>query len=83
MPEETEQQEPKKAPTIEEQNPFPIHTESEEDRRAHFERVAKFAGHLLLQGLARQHPVVDELIAEVEQLRELVASKKGKKPYAN
>ncbi len=76
-------QEHRKTPTIEEQNPFGIHTQSEDERMDEMRRVARFADERLLEQLSRQHPVVAALVAEVESLREKVAAKKPKKPKAD
>lgn len=76
-------QEARRAPTIEEQNPFGIHTLSENERMEEMRRVARFADERLLEQLAKQHPVVAALVAEVESLRASQSAKKAKKPKAD
>lgn len=82
MADEETQQAPQ-VPTVQQQNPFGIHTPSESERMEDMRRIARVAEERILEQLARQHPVVASLIAERDELRDKLFAKKPKKPKAD
>lgn len=79
MADEENQQAPP-VPTVQEQNPFGIHTPGEDERMEHMRLIARVAAQRVLEQLARQHPEVAALVEELAAAKAELAKLSAKKP---